>query len=205
MSTEHLHARFYDHPKLNVEESTKAGHKVYDSVLMVELKVKGERGESVSKLVVDETNGVDETEYYKAAFPGAWAQYKGTGGGDFVSGTLLKALGLEIGKQTELEQLGIRTVEDLADMADSACMKMRDGLTTKGKAIKFLDAQKLSEQGNIVDMMQEMRNQLDDLKAENEALKNPQTFGCDECDREFETEKGLKRHQATHANAQAAV
>lgn len=177
MSTDHLNARFYDHPKLNIEESKKAGHKVYDTVLVVELKVKGERGESVSKLVLDKTNEVDDTEYYKAAFPGAWASYKGTGGGEFVSGTLLKALDLELGKQTELEQLGIRTVEELAAMNDSSCMKIREGLTTKAKAIKFLEAQKISKEGNVVDMLEEMRAQLEELKAENEELKKPKRRG----------------------------
>lgn len=207
MSTEHLHARFYDHPKLNVEESKRTGHKVYDTVLMVELKVKGERGESVSKLVKDETNEVDNTEYYSVAFPGAWAQFRGTGGGEFVSGTLLKALDLPIGKRTELEQLGIRTVEELAEMSDASCMKMRDGLTTKAKAIKFLEAQKLQKDGNIVDMLESMKSRLEELEEENRRLSQKDVHAC-ECGREFDSERGLKIHQGKcdgNADSQATV
>lgn len=168
---DHLVARFYDHPRLNVAESKTAGHKVYDTVIMVELRNKGERGESVSRLVKDAEK--DETEYYKAAFPGAWAQYKGGGDGGFVSGTLLKALDLEVGQIQMLEQMGIRTVEDLANMNDSGALKIREGLTLKNKAMQFIKAKELSKDGNLLDMVSKMEARIAELEEENKTLSKP--------------------------------
>lgn len=169
MSTDHLVARFYDHPRLNIEESKTAGHKVYDTVTMVELRNKGERGESVSRLVKDADK--DETEYYKTAFPGAWAQYKGGGDGGFVSGTLLKALDLQIGEIQMLEQMGIRTVEELASMNDSGAMKVRGGLSLKNKAVVFMKAQQMSRDGNLMESISRMEARIAELETENAELK----------------------------------
>lgn len=169
MSTDHLVARFYDHPRLNVEESKKAGHKVYDTVLMVELRNRGERGESVSKTV--KGGDTDETEYYKAAFPGAWAKYKGGGDSGFVSGTLLKALDIEVGEIQMLEAMDIRTVEQLVQVADSAASKIRGGLTLKSKAMKYLEAQKYAKDGNIVDMLTKLQAKVEALEKEKQELE----------------------------------
>lgn len=172
MSTDHLVARFYDHPQLNIDESKKLGHKVYDTVTMVELRNRGERGESVSKLV--KGRDVDETEYYKAAFPGAWAKYKGGGDGGFVSGTLLKALDIEVGEIQMLEGMDIRTVEQLAGIADSAASKIRGGLTLKSKAMKFLEIQKHAKNGDIIDMMKSLEAKVEALEQENQKLQENQ-------------------------------
>lgn len=169
MSTDHLVARFYDHPQLNVAESKASGHKVYDTVLMVELRNRGERGESISELV--KGRDTDNTEYYKAAFPGAWAKYKGGGDHGFVSGTLLTALNIEIGEIHMLEGMEVRTVEQLASLNDSAVSKIRGGLTLKSKAMKFLEAQKYARDGNIVDMIQKLQAQVEQLESDNERLE----------------------------------
>lgn len=169
---DHLVARFYDHPQLNVEESKKAGHKVYDTVTMVELRNRGERGESVSRLVKGPDK--DETEYYKAAFPGAWAKYKGGGDGGFVSGTMLKALELEVGEIQMLEGMDIRTVEQLAEISDSAAQKIRGGLTMKSKAMKYIEVQKHTKDGNIVSMLENLQQKVAQLEEENEKLAQNQ-------------------------------
>ncbi len=168
MSTDHLVARFYDHPRLNVEESRKAGVKVYDTVLMVELRNRGERGESYSETV--RGGDVNDEEYYKAAFPGAWARYKGGGDGGMVSGHLLNVLGLEVGEVQMLEGLDIRSVEQLANMNDTTVSKIRGGFTLKTKAQKWLQTQDAVRSGNVVDMLDEMRQRIAQLESENAAL-----------------------------------
>lgn len=166
----HLVARFYDHPKLNVEESKKAGSKQYDPVIMVELKVRGERNESVSKLVYDERAEFDEREYYKEQFPGAWANYRGKGDGGFISGTLLTALDIDVGERAMLEAQSIRTVEELAELNDTAAQKIRGGMTLKTKAMKFVKAKGLMKDGNVIDLLESLQKQVADLQEKNEEL-----------------------------------
>jgi hypothetical protein len=169
MSTDHLIARFYDHPRLNVAESRSAGHKVYDTVLMVELRNRGERGESFSELV--KGGDVDKTEYYRAAFPGPWSRYKG-GNTDGLptSGHLLSVLGLELGEIQMLEGLDIRTVETLSTLNDGAVMKIRGGLNMKAQAIKWLATQDAIKSGNVIDMLDEMKARIAQLETENASL-----------------------------------
>ena len=168
MSTDHLVARFYDHPRLNVEESRRAGSKVYDTVLMVELRNRGERGESYSELV--KGGDTDKTEYYKAAFPGAWAKYCGGGDGGMVRGHLLNVLELEVGEIAMLEGMDIRSVEDLAAMNDATMAKVRGGFTLKAKAEKWLKTQEVVRSGNVVDMLEKLNERIAQLESENARL-----------------------------------
>lgn len=192
MSTDHLIARFYDHPRLNVEESRSAGHKVYDTVLMVELRNRGERGESYSEIV--RGGDVNNLEYYKTAFPGAWARYNGNGDGTPTAGTLLSALGLEVGEIQMLDGMDIRTVEALANLNDATVMKIRGGLNMKAKAIKWLAAQETLRSGNVVDMLDEMKARIAQLESENQALAEKRKPG-----------RPKKEEVDGHVDAQAAM
>lgn len=168
MSTEHLVARFYDHPMLNVEESRKAGIAVYDTVLMVELRNRGERGESFSTLV--KGADVDKVEYYKAAFPSAWAKYKGGGDGGVISGTAIQLLGLEVGEIQMLEGLEVRSIEDLANLNDTTTQKIRGGLSMKAKAATWLENRKALQSGNVMQELAKMQARIAELEEENSAL-----------------------------------
>lgn len=167
MSDEHIVARFYDHPRLNKAESREKKMRVFETVLMCELRNRGEKSESYSELV--RCADQDRTEEFKARFPNAWARYKGEGA--VVSGTMISVLGLEVGELAMLEGLDVRTVEELAALNDATVMKIRGGQAMKAKAATFLENQEAAKVGNVMDMMAEMREQLAALKAENAALK----------------------------------
>jgi hypothetical protein len=173
MSTEHLVARFYDHPRLDVEESRKSGTKVYETVTMVELRNRGERGESYSEIV--KGGDTDRTEYYKAAFPNSWAKYKGEG--SVVSGHLLNVLSLDVGEIAMLEGMDIKTVEELATINDATILKVRGGIQLKQKADKWLRTQDAIKQGNVIDMLEEMKARIAELETENSQLSEKRKPG----------------------------
>ncbi|MGB1373831.1 MAG: hypothetical protein ACPG6R_11970 [Aequoribacter sp.] len=160
---DHLRARFYDHAQLNVEESKKLGSQQYDDVLMVELSVKGARGESVSKKVTDKNKDELIAEY-----PGAWAKYNG----EILEndGTDLKVLDFSPARIKELEAVGILSVEDLVNMADASAMKMREGSTMKNAAKKWMDAQELAKHEVTMEAITDMQAQIAQLQEQNKAL-----------------------------------
>lgn len=151
---EHLNARFYEHPQLNVIESRKDGVERYDTVLMVELKTAGARGESISKVA---------TEDHKERFPRAWAEFQGETYDN--PGTDLKVLGFEVGRVRELNAQGIYTVEDLAQVSDGNIQRMREGFQMKKKATQFLEGQQLSQQVSL-DEFNAMQQQIEALQAQ---------------------------------------
>lgn len=152
---EHLHARFYKHPVLNVVESRKDKENRYgDDVIMVELTTKGARGESISKIATDE---------HKEAFPRAWAEFNGEAYEH--AGTELKVLDFSLGRIKELNALGIYTVEELAQVSDGNIARLREGNQLKNKAVKFLEGQQLSQMVSM-DEFQAMQQQLEEMKAQ---------------------------------------
>ncbi len=159
---DHLKARFYNHAALNVAESKESGTKIYDDLVMVELSVKGSKGESISYVATDE---------HKKNFPQAWAEYKGesfTGN----SGTPLAVLGehFTLARQMEMKGLGIYSVEDLAGINDVDAIKIREGLKAKHLANKYLEGQALAKQDVTIEQVADLQRRLAELEMQNELL-----------------------------------
>lgn len=148
---DHLAGRFYNHAQLQVKQSKTQDHAVYKEVLMIELKTKGVRGESISVLITD-----DNREYYCDQFPGSWADYNGEVTGRSRSGTKLDVLELGVAADKEWNGLGIDSVEDLANITDGAAMKIRQGLNMKNAAMKYLDGQALAKSDVTTQQVQEL-------------------------------------------------
>jgi len=163
---EHLNARFYDHAQLNVSESKLKGIKVYNDVVMVELTIRGARGESISYAATDK---------HKAEYPEAWALYSGQ---QFTGevGTPLNVLGegFTLARSKEFESLGIRTVEQLAKVTDGNIMKLRDGMRAKHIATVYLEGQELAKGNVTVAQVDALTRRLEELEAQNAVLAQNQ-------------------------------
>ena len=165
----HLSVRFYDHPKLDMEASAEAGHPVYGSCIMGLFKVNGSKEQGVSHLIVE-----DDLPFVKATWPAQWASYE-TGEKAAIVGTNLKALGLTVGDIKTLEGRGINTVEGLSGISDADAASIRKGLEMRGQALRFLEERDLVNQGNVLEMVEGMKSEIEELqkvRAENERLKS---------------------------------
>lgn len=148
---EHLRARFYDHPKLNVANSEQSGHASYEDVVMVELTVIGAKNESVSKVATDEL---------KQRFPREWAEYNGERFNDANATPLTVIDGFTPARIKEFEGLGIRSVQELANVADGNIMKVREGLALKQAAVKWLEGAELAKREVTVDQIEELQDRV---------------------------------------------
>lgn len=165
MSYAHLAAEFYDHPEQNIARSVQEGRPVYDPVIQVKLKVKGNK-DYFSRKVTDENR-----EELMAAFPEAWARYKNGGGGGSVSGTVLTALGLDVAKTKELHAVGIMTIEDLANINDGDALKKSGWMNLKQKAVDWLAAKELTKDGDIVAKLKALEDEVEELKKKKKGLE----------------------------------
>lgn len=159
---DHLKARFYDHVSQDIAASKVAGTKIYNDVLMVELSVIGSKGESISHIATDQ---------HKADYPHAWAEYSGekyTG----ELGTPLSVLGEKFtpARQAELRSLGIYTVEQLSKITDGNAMKLREGLTAKNAANKYLEGAALAKREVTIDQFEDMQRRIAELEQQNSEL-----------------------------------
>lgn len=160
--SEAFQARFYDHAPLDVEESRKQNREVYhDSKLLCELVSKGKSKESISKPATDEL---------KERFPRAWAEYCGKAYDD--GSTELSMLKFDLGRVQELKAMGIRSVEDLADVSDAQIQNVREGYKMRKTAQDFLEGQRLAGQVSMSDF-EAMKAQIEELQKANEALQKP--------------------------------
>lgn len=158
---DHLRARFYDHAQLDVQASQAAGHSVYKDVVMVELTVIGSKNESISKPATDEL---------REEFPREWAEYKGERFTDADLTPLTVLEGFTVARQREFEGLGIRSVQDLANVSDGNVQRIREGITLKTQAIKWLEGAELARRDVTVGQVEDMMKRLQLLEEENAKL-----------------------------------
>lgn len=124
-----LAIRFYLDAVHNEDKSKEAGRPVYDEVVFIEKRVRGDRNNVVQRPARDG----EERQYAEAyrAFRNNEEQA--------VSGTPLKewpTIGVAMLK--ELQHMGFHTVEQLASASDTVCGKFAGLQTFKQKAINYL-------------------------------------------------------------------
>ena len=126
-----LGARFYIHPALQGDESAKAGRQIYKDVVYVEIFIKGAMKSTFSRPM---------REGDKEDFPSSWKAFRDNNE-EMTEGTPLKFLpGIGPSAELEFKAMGIRTIEDLANLAEMAIDNIRGGRTLKKKAIAYLAA-----------------------------------------------------------------
>jgi hypothetical protein len=130
-----LHVRFYTKPTINVPESTRQNRPVYQDTPYIEMMMPGEKNVIIREPV---------WEQHKQRFPQHWAQFQ-LGEKDQVIGTPLKVVPFLTESQIEeLAHFKIRTVEQLAEMADSS-LNFMGAQELKQAAKRFLDKSRSGE------------------------------------------------------------
>jgi hypothetical protein len=126
---EKLHVRFFALPRIDVAASNEANRPIFKDVHYVELMMPGDKHNIVVEPVWDQ---------HKQRFPAKWDAYI-KGASQQIVGTPLKvAPFLTPSHVAELEYLKIFTIEQLADLSDSA-MNFMGANEFKQAAKKFLE------------------------------------------------------------------
>lgn len=126
-------ARFYIHPRENEAASAEAGRPIFKDMEYVEIMAPGNLNNIVRR---------PASEADKQRFPGAYRAFK-AGLGDYVEGTpLTEVMWITKSQAAELSYHGIRSLEHLAEVADTVCVKIPGLMTLREKARKYLEVSK---------------------------------------------------------------
>ncbi len=135
-----LAGRFYNHTTF-VNESQGEGEDAKEvavprEVIFCEIMAKGQTNSSFSHNLMDEK----KLEEFKERFPQGWRAFEDSGEAA-IDGTPLKYLaGSTPGFIAELALKQIRSIEDLAQLQDSACMEIREGYKYRKAARAYFAA-----------------------------------------------------------------
>lgn len=144
-------AKFYIHARHNEEKSAKEGRPIFDEMEYVEIFTPG----SSSNIIRRPAKDMD-----RERFKGAYRAFKEMGA-DAVDGTPLgEVTWLARSQVEELFHSRIRTVEQLAEVADSACVNIPGLFGLRQKAKEFLERARGSGGAEVTK-----------LQAENERLR----------------------------------
>jgi len=143
-------ARFYVHAREDEAASAREGRPIFREMEYVEIMAPG----NLNNIVRRPASDAD-----RQRFPGAYRAFK-AGVGDFVDGTpLCEVIWITKGQVAELSYNGIRSLEQLAEVADTVCARIPGLMTLREKARKYLEVSKDSAR-------------FTKLEKENEDLKN---------------------------------
>jgi hypothetical protein len=152
-----LHVRFFMKPRIDPVESEKQQRPVYKDTPYIEMMMPGEKNVIIREPVWDQ---------HLKRFPQHWQQFL-AGEAEQVVGTPLKVAPFLTESQVEeLAHFKIRTIEQLADLADSA-MNFMGAPELKQAARKFIDKTK----GNDA-----LLARIEALEAENRKLQAAQAL-----------------------------
>jgi len=126
---ERLFVRFYMNSVQNVNRSKEVGHPVFDDVAFVKIMVPGD------KHTVVDTKATDE---HKHRFARLWAAFESKQEQITEGWPITEWAAITRAQADELAYLNIRTVEQLAGMADSLGQKIMGFQTLKAKAVAAL-------------------------------------------------------------------
>lgn len=145
--------KFFRHPELSQIKSKANGVPVYDDVDMISVIQPGEKEEV--KVVA--------TDMHKRRFPKQWEAYK-SGQDQAQSGTPLDHLfPAEPGAVLTLRAFNVFTVQQLANLSDTAMINIPMGRTLADKAKAYLASASAGQ--NFHTMQDSMQRQIDALKA----------------------------------------
>jgi len=155
--TSGLYARFYLHPKKDEKASIEEGRPIFCETPYIEIRVPGDKGTVINRPVRDRD---------RAEFPKQWAAFE-AGAEQGVDGTPLEEWPMVTRAQVEeLRFFGVRSVEQLAQMADSNAQKFMAIGALREKARLYMEAAK----GNAP--LAKLKNENDQLRGELDALKD---------------------------------
>src|SRR5213080_426079 len=130
---ENLRVNFSLYPHFNQDKSNKEGRPIYDDVEYITIMVPGQ-----TDIIHRKAWRLDFER-----FPKQYAAFKNNQDQDAASGTPLRVLPWLQGSQVkELEYFNVRTIEQLANLADSVAGKFMGAQALKQRAKDFLTAAK---------------------------------------------------------------
>lgn len=129
-SDKSLAVRFHLMPMKNEEASVEAGRPIYKDVEFIDIRVRGDRNNLVSRPVRDDD---------RARFRSVYQNFV-NGNREVVTGTPLSQWPMMSASQVEeLKYFGFSTVEELAKAGDNVVAKMMGLQGLKNKAIAYLE------------------------------------------------------------------
>ena len=159
---EGLLVKFYLKPRIDKEETKKEGREIYKDVEYIDIRMAGTRSGGAARPATKE----DKQRFHKhyAAFKDRLTTE------DLVEGTLLSEWALvSRARVEELAFINVKTVEQLAAMADNYAGQMMGLMDLKQKAKAWLDATK--ENHDVV----ELRTQISNMEKSSTALDDRNT------------------------------
>lgn len=131
---ERLMLRFFKKAARDDAASAESGTMRFKEVEMIQIMVPGDRDNILIRPV---------GEGDKRRFGQQYADWQRTGQGEALSGTPLDLWGkLSLPQIEEFRYIGVRTIEQLAELNDNACMKLPGAVQLKQKAADFLKLQR---------------------------------------------------------------
>jgi hypothetical protein len=158
-----VHARFYMHPKMNQTKTKEAGRPIYEEVPYIEILTPGNK-ENMFKQPAN--------DLHKQRFARQWRQFQENIEQESVMGTPLSEWPQMTRAQVEeLRHFNIRTVEQLAELADSNSQGMMGIQGMKQAAKEWLESSnskdaKLEEAQKMIQDMQKRLQELESAKEE---------------------------------------
>jgi len=130
---EHLAVRFFRKAARDDAASAEAGVMRFKEVEMIQIMVPGDR----DNIVVRPAGAGDLRRFGKQ-----YEDWKRNETSEQLNGTPLEMWGrLSLAQIEEYRYLGVRTIEQLAQLSDASCMKLPGSLELKRKAAAFLEVQ----------------------------------------------------------------
>ena len=161
---EYLAVKFYKHPRKNPDKSLKAGRPIVEDITYVEILQPGNK-DSIIRRPATERDKQRFAQHYSM-----WMARTSETAEQLVGTPLTEWAGVTRGQVDELSFFNIRTVEQLANMADSNSGQMMGMLGLKEKAAKYLETSTDQATVNKLSALEEdnrkMRDQLKILMAD---------------------------------------
>lgn len=130
---EHLYVKFFVHPQQDKEKSLEEGRPIFEDKEFITIMVPGDKDNIVTREIRP-----GDTE----RFPKQYAAFQNDNQ-ELIEGTPLHKWPLVTSAQVEeLKFFNIRTVEQLANIADSTAQKFMGVQLLKGRAKEYIDAAK---------------------------------------------------------------
>jgi len=160
-----LLVRFYSHPKKNLAKSEEEGRPIFEDTDYIEIMQPGNK-DSIIRRPASQRDKDRFAEHYR--------KFQARATEDHVEGTLLSEWpAISRAQVEELRFLNIRTVEQLAQLADSNAQNIMGIQGLKQKAAKYLETAKDQALADRLDEMEARNRELEEklaLVTENPAV-----------------------------------
>jgi hypothetical protein len=166
-----LLVRFSLEPVVNADESAKHGRPIFDELEYVRIQVPGNKNEIVHREVRPED---------KVKFPMEYRAFRMKQEAPTTGTPLTAWPGIARGQVEEMSHFGVKTVEQLAGLADNLCQQWHGVMTLRQRARDFVEAAKSTAHLEVLraeltakdTQMQQLTTRLEAMEA---ALKDKQS------------------------------